>query len=161
MYSRHVAQSVSVYRRWRTVPCDRISGGTRIASRIRLTSSSAHYRLWDRCIAGPFRKGCNARCGNEASPSLRGASRSPFVSQSVLAFLSSDYWSSHAGVALPICCPLHCKICEASRTPCEGSKRRGHADEEANFCKAKGKECGVQSRLAPYKSDKGAKLWNT
>jgi hypothetical protein len=98
----HLTPTAAVYRRWRTVPYDRISDGTRIAPQIRLVSSSDLYRFWGRCILGRFRKERSARFGKETTPSLRGASRAPFVSRALLAFLSSGFKSLQASHSAPL-----------------------------------------------------------
>jgi hypothetical protein len=100
-HSPDVPLAAVVYRRWRRVPCDRISDGIRIAPQILLPSSSDPYRFWGRCILGRFRKERSARLGKENSPSLRGASRAPFVSRALLAFFSSDLKSSQASDSAP------------------------------------------------------------
>jgi hypothetical protein len=53
-------------------------------------------------MPGPFRKECSARFGKESSPFLRGASRAPFVSRALLAFLSSDFKSLQASRSAPL-----------------------------------------------------------
>ena len=89
-HPHQVLPLVSVYQRWRTVPADTISDGTRIAQRIRLASSSDLYRFWGRCIGGLFQKERSARSDKASSLSLRGSSRAPFVSQALPVSLSSD-----------------------------------------------------------------------
>ena len=58
---------------------------------------------------------------------------------------------------LSVCWPLHCKICDVSRTVGQCLRRREHANKEANFCTAKAKERGARDPLPPYKGHKGAK----
>jgi hypothetical protein len=150
-HSHHVPLAVSVYRRWRTLPRDRISDGTRIAPQIRLASSSARYRFWGRCTLGRFRKERGARFGKEGSSSLRGASRAPFLSQALLAFSSSDFKSLQTSHSAPLLLAFALQILRLSLGRSASREGRcGRANEDANLCKAKGKERRAQNSLAPY-----------
>lgn len=156
MHCRQVAHLVSVYRRWRTVPCDRTSDETRIAPQIRLASSSGRYPFWGRSVPNRFQKRRSVRFGRASSPCLRGASRVPFVSRAFSAFLSSTLDRPRQVTALSVCWRLHCKICHVSRTPWELSKGPSRkAFPQNNFCKAKDKERGAPDPLRPYKAHKG------
>jgi hypothetical protein len=89
-HPHQVSRLVAVYQEWRTVPADTVSYETRIAQQIRLASSFDPYQFWGRCIGGLFQKERSARSDKASSLSLHGASRAPFVSQALPAFLSSD-----------------------------------------------------------------------
>ena len=154
----HLPQAAAVYRRWRTVPCDRISDGTRIARQIRLASSSGRYRLWGRCIPGPFRKECSARFGKESSPSLRGASRAPFVSRALLAFLSSDFKSLQASRSAPLLLAFPLQILRClSDAPGFQEDAADRRIKRPIFAKEKARNAEHEIRRRLIKVHKGAK----
>jgi hypothetical protein len=100
---------------------------------------------------GRFRKERSARFAKESSSSLRGASRAPFVSRAFLAFLSSDLTSLKTSHSASLLLAFALQFLRLSLGRSASRERRcGGANEDANFCKAKGKERGAQKSLAPY-----------
>ena len=56
-------------------------------------------------------------------------------------------------VPLAVCWRLHCRFCDWPRDAPQVVKDVWRCQsQEANFCKAKAKECGARNRSAPYKN---------
>ena len=91
---RHdVPSAAFVYRRSRTVLCDRTSNRNHIAPQMRPACSSGRCHLRGRCTPVRSRKRRNARFGKVSSLFLRVASRVPFVSRGLPEILSFDFLS--------------------------------------------------------------------